>query len=62
MKHLDEYRDPLLARRPPDEPHRTAYGTRRTPGHPLGAPMVSAEDTRSAFHPRCAPCPRAGEP
>ncbi|MFF4223485.1 hypothetical protein ACFYZH_11590 [Streptomyces abikoensis] len=62
MKHLDEYRAPLLARRPLRERHHTAYGTRRTPRHPLGAPMVSAEGTRSAFRPRCAPCPRAAEP
>ncbi|MFC5720914.1 hydrogenase formation protein HypD [Streptomyces gamaensis] len=28
----------------------TAYGTRCTPRHPLGAPMVSAEGTCAAFH------------
>jgi hydrogenase expression/formation protein HypD len=28
----------------------TAYGTRCTPRHPLGAPMVSPEGTCAAFH------------
>lgn len=28
----------------------TAYGTRCTPRHPLGAPMVSSEGTCAAFH------------
>ncbi|MGW3989199.1 hydrogenase formation protein HypD [Streptomyces sp. NPDC004830] len=35
------------ARLPTDCP---AYGTRCTPRHPLGAPMVSAEGTCAAFH------------
>jgi hydrogenase expression/formation protein HypD len=29
---------------------RTAYGTRCTPRHPLGAPKVSAEGICAAFH------------
>lgn len=29
---------------------RTAYGTLCTPRHPLGAPLLSAEGTRVAFH------------
>ncbi len=35
------------ARLPTDCP---AYGTRCTPRHPLGAPMVSSEGTCAAFH------------
>ncbi|MFE7607044.1 hydrogenase formation protein HypD [Streptomyces celluloflavus] len=42
----------------------TAYGTRCTPRHPLGAPMVSAEGTCAAFHVagRTAATPVKGSP
>jgi hydrogenase expression/formation protein HypD len=38
----------LTGAKPPTD--CTAYGTRCTPRHPLGAPMVSSEGTCAAFH------------
>ncbi|HET9317098.1 MAG TPA: hydrogenase formation protein HypD [Vicinamibacteria bacterium] len=44
--------------RPPDCP---SFGTRCTPEHPLGAPMVSTEGACAAYHQYRRTGPRAGE-